>query len=376
LFERLRIKGELVEEVGGGIRALAPRATSMPWAPQRTATITPPDTCDMPTVDDPAAPPAPRHTTMAGAVGLFGLFAGLCAAFALVVTVVEWHEGTAQARWPAVSALIERGGVDTRRVDRVGSSRTVWQLDYRVRYTVDDREQVGRLLSHTSNSDEEAAKLFAWARQHRPGGRIDIRYDPSEPSHAVFASADVPDTGPRTRSNLTLTLVAALACAVLLPIAKFMAARERRDSGEESAGSRIAMGIFCATMGLIPMGAGTYAALHAAHPPTSADFLFAPAGLLFVFAGVLLALPPGRAELRRFFAALLVTAFALTLDWVAFGPGERQFGGGISFGIGIGFNPGEFFGRSVFGIFAVLLDLLAAVMWVREIRWLTRKGAL
>jgi hypothetical protein len=95
--------------------------------------------------------------------------------------------------------------------------------------------------------------------------------------------------------------------------------------------------------------------------------------MIFVFGGALLALPPERAGLQRLIGTLLVTTFALTLDWVAFGPGPRRFGGGISSGIiGIGFQPGEIFGRSVFGIGAVILDIVAAVMWVRLIR---RSGA-
>ena len=40
--------------------------------------------------------------------GLFGLFAGLCAIFAGCVTLSDWHYETAQARWPVVSALVER----------------------------------------------------------------------------------------------------------------------------------------------------------------------------------------------------------------------------------------------------------------------------
>jgi len=63
-----------------------------------------------------------------------------------------------------------------------------------------------------------------------------------------------------------------------------------------------------------------------------------------------------------------VTTFALTLDWVAFGPGTRRFGGGISYIVNIGFSPSEFFGRVVFGIAAVCLDITAAVMWVGLIR--------
>ena len=117
------------------------------------------------------------------------------------------------------------------------------------------------------------------------------------------------------------------------------------------------------------------AAARATHALASEDFVFLPAGLMFVFAGVMLALAPERAALRRLFGALLVTAFALTLDWIAFGPGERRFSGGISLGIEIGFNPGELFGRIAFGIGAAILDIIAAVLWTREIRRLLARDA-
>lgn len=47
---------------------------------------------------------------------------------------------------------------------------------------------------------------------------------------------------------------------------------------------------------------------------------------------------------------MLITFFALmTADWIAFGPGERKFGGSFSDGgIGGRLQPGAFFGRAVF----------------------------
>jgi hypothetical protein len=221
----------------------------------------------------------PRNTP-AGVVGLFGLFAGLCAIFALVGTVVDWREEAAQARWPVVSALIEQSYVDSHRPKP--HSAILWQLRYRVRY--------------------EAAAA-----------------------------------GPL-------------------------------DAGTFSPRGRIAVGAIVAALGLLMIGLNVHAALQATHPLTSEDFIGSLAAMIFVFGGALLALPPDRAGWQMLTGALLVTTFALTLDWVAFGPGTRRFGGGISFGIGIGFHVSEFMGRTVFGIGAVVLDILAAVMWVRLIR--------
>jgi hypothetical protein len=77
------------------------------------------------------------------------------------------------------------------------------------------------------------------------------------------------------------------------------------------------------------------------------------AGLMFVFAGVLIGLPPEYTRWRALLGTLVVTCFAPTFDWVAFGPGERKFNGSF---VGIGFVPSELMGRICFGFFAVVLD--------------------
>src|SRR5258706_4984310 len=86
----------------------------------------------MSSVDAPVSKPAAKGTSPSGVVGLFGLFAGLCAIFGLLVTLYEWLDDTARAAWPEASALIEQGYVDAAR-PRSGGSQT-WQLRYRVRY--------------------------------------------------------------------------------------------------------------------------------------------------------------------------------------------------------------------------------------------------
>jgi Protein of unknown function (DUF3592) len=87
-------------------------------------------------------------------------------------------------------------------------------------------------------------------------------------------------------------------------------------------------------------------------------------------------LPPGNTRLRSLLRALLLTAVAVTIDWIAFGPGERTFGGGVSFGaVGVGLRPGEFFGRAVFSLIAVILDIFAILMWVLLFRRMLGSGA-
>ena len=325
------------------------------------------------------AQPVPSHTTPAGLVGLFGLFAALCALFGLVVTVAEGFENADQARWPVVAARIEHGEVTARTTDRQGGA-PLWQLRYRVRYAVDGREHRATLTSHTTTSDQTLAEMRAWAGLHPRNGGIDIRYDPAQPGRALF-TADVPGAGPRTATNLELTFVATLAGAALLWLARWMAAREPADAATRdlSPTGKLIWGLVCGAMGLLVIAIGIHSALSTWQPLASQDFVFLPAGLIFVFGGALLALPPGRADLNRLFGALLITAFAVTLDWIAFGPGERKFSGGISLGVDIPLPVNETFGRVVFGIPAAIFDALALALWAGVIRHLlmpaSRPGA-
>lgn len=65
---------------------------------------------------------------------------------------------------------------------------------------------------------------------------------------------------------------------------------------------------------------------------------------------------------------ILMTGLSLIFGWVAFGPGERRFHGGITG------SPIE--GRIAFGIATVIFTLLSAVAWVYTVRQLfARLGA-
>ena len=62
-------------------------------------------------------------------------------------------------------------------------------------------------------------------------------------------------------------------------------------------------------------------------------------------------------------------SFALIANWVAFGPGERQFSGGGSVGpVGVGGRVGELPGRIAFGFSAVLLWLIVLGGIVQTLR--------
>src|SRR5262249_36717412 len=74
---------------------------------------------------------------------------------------------------------------------------------------------------------------------------------------------------------------------------------------------------------------GGYVLAEETHKFASDAMAIVPVGMVLAFAGLLLAVPPRFARLRAFAGAVLMTAFALTFDWIAFGPGTREFGGGI-----------------------------------------------
>jgi hypothetical protein len=101
-------------------------------------------------------------------------------------------------------------------------------------------------------------------------------------------------------------------------------------------------------------------------------------GLLFVVAGVAVAVTaaPGAPEGagRTTWRSLLlggtiVGLMAAVFNWIAFGPGERRFGGGIALPfVSIGGPASEWSGRATFGLAAVLLDLFLVWFLARGLR--------
>jgi hypothetical protein len=309
-----------------------------------------------------------RQMTGSGFAGLFGLFAGLCAVFAACATLSDWHDERAQARWPVVSAVVDRADiVASSRAPKDGGG-TVWKLRCRVRYELSGEQQAVTLTSHSVFTEAEALRLQAWAAQHRNGSHIDVRYDPSRPNQAAFASAEISGGADRMHSDLVLLMIAAITSAGLLALARYLRAREAlagpaADSESASRGGP-AMALLSAAMGLLIVGLAIHSGIDAKEAVKTDAYMGVPAGLMFVFAGMLMALPTD-SKWRSLLATLVVTCFALTFDWVAFGPGERRFSGNI---MGVGFISGELFGRITFGFFAILLDIFAVAMWVGECR--------
>ena len=140
--------------------------------------------------------------------GLFGLFAGLCALFAACVTISDWFDEATQARWPLVSAVVDRADVVVLSRSPKDGGGTVTSLRYRARYQVNGIERTAILTSRNAFSDTDAATLQSWAAQHRKGATIDVQYDPSQENRAAFASPDVSNAVARTGTDLLLLRMA------------------------------------------------------------------------------------------------------------------------------------------------------------------------
>jgi hypothetical protein len=139
-------------------------------------------------------------------------------------------------------------------------------------------------------------------------------------------------------------------------------------SSDLSPGARIAIGVVIALAGVAACVMGMATAW--AQAPLSDDhWVGLPLGVALASFGALLAAPSERMRLRGILAALVVTGFALTFDWIAFGPGERHFTASAGNGAaGVHTTVGSRTGRIAFGVFAVLLDASAIFLWRAALR--------
>lgn len=150
------------------------------------------------------------------------------------------------------------------------------------------------------------------------------------------------------------------------------------DSKPLSPRAAAVLGALCVAMGLLVV-------LVAADViPTDAQGLHAPrwvisaGGLFFVAAGVALATfsAPGAPEAagRTTWRSVLlggtvVGLLAAIFGWIAFGPGERRFGGGLAGPfVSVGGPASEWSGRVAFGIGAVLMGLFLIWLLARGLR--------
>jgi hypothetical protein len=128
-------------------------------------------------------------------------------------------------------------------------------------------------------------------------------------------------------------------------------------------GARILVALVLLAAGIATAALGIHKAGSATEPLA---IVAVPAGLAFIF-GALLVLAPERWQLPL--GALMVSALAAVFDWIAFGPGARQFTMTVGAGGGhASWASGEYAGRAFFGLFALLFDIAAIGLWLRLVR--------
>jgi len=166
--------------------------------------------------------------------GFFGLFAGLCTVFALVVTVAEAWVEHPQAQWPQAAARVQRCGLDV----YTHNPETYW-IDCSLVYAVRGEDIVSHVHSRSipapSRWEYPAVRfeqLQEWVDEHPEGTPIAVRYDPANHRKAVLVTTDMPLGGPRTPGNLKLLGFSAVSCAVLVTIAR--AARPQAAAASEA----------------------------------------------------------------------------------------------------------------------------------------------
>jgi hypothetical protein len=140
---------------------------------------------------------------------------------------------------------------------------------------------------------------------------------------------------------------------------------------EYSPRARLVIGAALGVGGLIMTVAGLRQLLLVVHPLQSSEMAGVLMGLLILFAGVSISLPPVGGVRQYLFGALAVTCMALLFDWVAFVPGPRDFHAGAS-AIHRGGSVNSTVGRVAFGLFAVFCDLFAYYAWRKTLQQLKR----
>ena len=96
------------------------------------------------------------------------------------------------------------------------------------------------------------------------------------------------------------------------------------------------------------------------------------AGLSFLLGGVAVVLarpggPPGTLAANPYFGGAAGLVLVVILNWIAFGPGERHFSGGISIPF-VSWSTGasEWSGRAAFGAGALLADVIIVSVLARN----------
>jgi uncharacterized protein DUF3592 len=204
--------------------------------------------------DGAGATPAPRwrmQTTIPftldkaiGILRLFALFFWLCALLAAIAAGWQAYDrDTVRRTWPQADAEV----VACRLVDHESRRHTIdlWTLKEvgptlslacTFRYSVDGRPYTGETRSHSSYAPALTAAMQRWARDHAPGSRQSIYYDPAKPHSISLGDADAgfePDT---VEHRLQLALLFGAAGVLLFGGGLWLAAvKQRREASSGGA---------------------------------------------------------------------------------------------------------------------------------------------
>lgn len=165
-----------------------------------------------------------------GLISLFGLFAGLCAVFALIATLSDAWQEHAHASWPQTFATIERPSVEPYHPFKSAGGGTVWFIRCRIRYLAGTEEVQTSIRSSSTYSERDIELMRQWVARHEAGTPLLVHYDPQNRRLAVLTATDMPYAGPRTPNDLRVFFIFSSACMASLTLARRLRHRERAAS--------------------------------------------------------------------------------------------------------------------------------------------------
>ena len=121
------------------------------------------------------------------------LLSGLCTIFGSVVTAAEAWQEHAQARWPEVTARVDRCGLDQTSTGR----RDRYYIHCRLSYAVGAEQNVANVYSANAPSrtvwqypPNQIGPLEDWVEKHPPGTPIAVHYDPAHHTKIVLVASE------------------------------------------------------------------------------------------------------------------------------------------------------------------------------------------
>ena len=160
---------------------------------------------------------------------------GLCTIFASVVTAAQAWQEHAQARWPEVTARVDRCGLTK---SSTGRQR---YISCRLSYAVGAEQNATNVYSTKVPPPEvqqyppnQIGPFEEWVDQHPSGTPIVVRYDPAHHTKVVLVADYMPRGGPHTPNNMKLLEFLAGGFLVLLAIARITRPRSLGQSGGSS----------------------------------------------------------------------------------------------------------------------------------------------